>query len=298
MSNYYYGDKGQAVEDLQTALNQAGYGPMRVDGDYGPTTERLVKELQKACGLIVDGEAGPKTQAALGIDLAPNDQPNLKWTPSVRAAWERYKDLIVDECFEMDIDEPTALAIIAVESAGRGLTNSEEPMPTIRFENHLFKKYIPSELFARHFRFDPSERWKGHEYRLTDRQGWKKVHIGTQEGEYAALALAISLDTEGAYKSISMGAGQILGSWHERLGFAKPSDMFQAFKDEGEQIRSLFRFIRTGSNKHRNPDGDLWEAAKEKRWYDFARQYNGPGQPLTYKGYLKGAHDAAVAVLG
>src|SRR5690606_32726633 len=58
------GSKGQAVRDLQAALNRSG-ADLYVDGDFGPVTEAAVIEFQRRVGLVVDGIAGNKTQQAL-----------------------------------------------------------------------------------------------------------------------------------------------------------------------------------------------------------------------------------------
>jgi hypothetical protein len=55
------GSKGESVKTLQEFLK------ITVDGDFGPKTEAAVKEWQKAHGLMVDGIVGPKTWAAMGI---------------------------------------------------------------------------------------------------------------------------------------------------------------------------------------------------------------------------------------
>jgi len=49
------GAKGEGVKMMQEAL---GIG---ADGDFGPGTERALKEWQSANGLVADGIAGPKT---------------------------------------------------------------------------------------------------------------------------------------------------------------------------------------------------------------------------------------------
>lgn len=51
---------------VQTALRSYGYG-IAVDGVYGPQTTRAVRHWQRANGLLIDGIAGPITQASLGI---------------------------------------------------------------------------------------------------------------------------------------------------------------------------------------------------------------------------------------
>jgi N-acetyl-anhydromuramyl-L-alanine amidase AmpD len=58
------GDKGDAVKRLQLLLNQHG-ADLAVDGDFGPKTDAAVRAFQKANGLTVDGIVGPKTWVAL-----------------------------------------------------------------------------------------------------------------------------------------------------------------------------------------------------------------------------------------
>lgn len=60
------GSKGAAVSDLQRLLNEAEAVPhLVVDGDFGSRTEDAVRDIQRQLGLVIDGIAGPQTQAAL-----------------------------------------------------------------------------------------------------------------------------------------------------------------------------------------------------------------------------------------
>ncbi|WP_164700862.1 N-acetylmuramoyl-L-alanine amidase [Modestobacter sp. KNN46-3] len=67
------GSTGVAVRRLQAALKASfpAYrhtcGAMVVDGDFGPTTEKWVREFQRRSGLTVDGIAGPATLGRLGL---------------------------------------------------------------------------------------------------------------------------------------------------------------------------------------------------------------------------------------
>lgn len=53
-------DKGDAVEDLQNELIEAGFKVV-ADGEFGENTEEAVKAFQAREGLKVDGKVGPKT---------------------------------------------------------------------------------------------------------------------------------------------------------------------------------------------------------------------------------------------
>lgn len=59
------GSDGSAVKRLQGLLHAAGQRDSAIDGDFGPGTERAVKDFQRAKGLSVDGIVGPKTWTRL-----------------------------------------------------------------------------------------------------------------------------------------------------------------------------------------------------------------------------------------
>ncbi|QAY17445.1 lysin A [Mycobacterium phage Daishi] len=68
-----YECNGERVKALQARLNRdyPAYSRLEVDGEFGPATERVVKEFQLRSALAVDGIAGPATLAALGLDFQP-----------------------------------------------------------------------------------------------------------------------------------------------------------------------------------------------------------------------------------
>lgn len=61
------GSTGAEVKSLQKKLLQIGYylGSYGADGDYGDATVTAVRKFQKDNSLVVDGEAGPNTLAAV-----------------------------------------------------------------------------------------------------------------------------------------------------------------------------------------------------------------------------------------
>ena len=62
-----YGSTGNEVTQIQTKLKRWGYYNGAVDGIYGTKTYNAVKYFQRKNGLTVDGIAGKKTLAAMGI---------------------------------------------------------------------------------------------------------------------------------------------------------------------------------------------------------------------------------------
>lgn len=60
------GDRGQFVRDLQRQLVALHLlEPSKIDGEFGPVTEKAVMTFQRTHGLTADGKVGPGTRAAL-----------------------------------------------------------------------------------------------------------------------------------------------------------------------------------------------------------------------------------------
>ena len=97
------GSKGEAVKKLQQALVDHGYsiGASGIDGDYGPATEKAVKQFQKDWGLAEDGIAGDKTWKLLMS--APVKEQRYKVTilgldlTQARAIQNNYPGSIIEE---------------------------------------------------------------------------------------------------------------------------------------------------------------------------------------------------------
>lgn len=63
------GARGDAVRDLQRALNRLLDKNLAVDGIFGPLTQAAVEDLQERLGLTVDGVVGSETRRALNNAL-------------------------------------------------------------------------------------------------------------------------------------------------------------------------------------------------------------------------------------
>lgn len=74
MASLQLGSTGPSVTALQQQLQQRGFDPGGVDGQFGPATDAAVRAFQGNVGLAVDGQAGPNTLAALE---APNITSNV-----------------------------------------------------------------------------------------------------------------------------------------------------------------------------------------------------------------------------
>lgn len=126
------GSRGDAVRALQVALNARGFPCGPVDGIYGAGTEAAVLAYQRSAGLLADGIAGPRTQAALGLrDNAALPSVLERCTvPTVSRMFpgtstgniERYLPPVLEALRQVGlVDKPMvlmALATIRAETAG------------------------------------------------------------------------------------------------------------------------------------------------------------------------------------
>lgn len=91
------GMTGQDVANLQSQLNRFGYG-LAVDGDFGPATDRAVRDFQSRHGLTVDGQVGSATRGALAAAPSPQPAPTPPPAPPAGRAPDGnpYTPLVVD----------------------------------------------------------------------------------------------------------------------------------------------------------------------------------------------------------
>jgi uncharacterized protein (TIGR02594 family) len=75
------GDSGSYVLKMQELI------PKWLDGDFGTTTESLLKEFQRSAGLEVDGVCGERTWAALLNEKPPLPDDEKGWIHGITATW-------------------------------------------------------------------------------------------------------------------------------------------------------------------------------------------------------------------
>lgn len=61
------GNSGDDVRQLQTRLQESGFDPGGIDGDYGPKTAAAVRSFQLSKGLLLADVAGPLVQYMLRV---------------------------------------------------------------------------------------------------------------------------------------------------------------------------------------------------------------------------------------
>lgn len=250
------GDVGEHVALLQRRLARLGY-PVEETHIYDRVTENAVKALQAVAGLVVDGIAGPKTQAALsGVTPAHF----LKASDLVQAAQT------------LGVELAAVRAVNEVESRGHGML-PETGKPVILFERHVFWKQLQAHGI------DPAPA----------AAKWPSIVSETPGGyrggaaEYARLATACMIDRPAALESCSWGLFQIMGYWWKAMGYDSVEQFVECMgAGEAEQLVAFVNFLSLDEHK------GMLAALKARKWSTFARLYNG-------KNYAANLYDTKLA---
>ncbi len=193
-------------------------------------------------------KVGPPGGSTGGVDVA-----NL--SPVQAVAYKVYQKrgaYIAEQAGKLGFESAVAGGVLITESSGSGYGSSGKLK--IRFEPHIFHGYTGS---------------------------WVADSHQSQAAEYQAFEAAKAINEAAAFKSISMGAAQIMGFNAESVGYTNAAEMFDAMQvSEVAQLDGLFSFIAGRPV--------LVSAAQSKDWHTFAKYYNGPG-------YLKGGYHIKLA---
>ncbi len=190
---------------------------------------------------------------------------------------------IKDLSTQLGVNSSAIVAILMVESGGQAF--SEPSKPIIRFENHHFYDFWGKsnpKIFDKHFKFNSGGKtWTGHYFRESEQDKWVTFH-GDQNMENKVLKFAANLSEDAAYKSISIGLGQILGENFEKQGYKSPKDMYDDLSSGVRpQLDSLFTFISATKPK-------ALEALKSNDYTTFAGYYNGWNNRTEYGNLISG----------
>lgn len=236
-------------------------------------------------------------ESAVPVDvtLEPADSEKLypasgagKTEQQVAGIWNRLGGLLKPLADSLKIDPAVTVAVLAVESGGRGFGSDGRMI--IRFENHIFYQRWGKEhedVYRQHFTFSADKSWTEHQWRPSADQPWKTFH-GNQAAEWEILEFACTLDDTAAKLSISMGGPQIMGFNYASLGYGSVQQMFDAFAaSERAQVMGLFDFIQGRTTPSRRVT-----ALQALDFTEFAKLYNGPGQAETYGNLIRGCYEA------
>lgn len=251
------GDTGAEVQTLQYRLDAFNF-PVKRDGWFDTATESAVRDFQRSLGLVADGIAGPKTQAAL---LSGRVDPRLL----------RQAD-IEDAAKILDIDVAAVMAVNEVESRGHGFNG--DGTPVVLFERHVMYRRLDEAGF------DAEALARQYPSLINPKRG------GYQGGsqEWYRLTLARQVADVPAIESASWGQFQIMGYHWAALDFGSAGEFVDAMSaSETAQLAAFVRFIEL--------DPALHKALRAKKWAEFAKLYNGPAyKDNFYDAKLAAAH--------
>jgi subtilisin family serine protease len=224
---------------------------------------------------------------------------------AVAQTYNRIGGIVTALATELGIEPAAVLAVWQVESGGRAYTAGRT---VLRVENHLVYRRWGAQnrnTFDQHLQFGThpplsatdtfcgskcDQPWRCHRSRQSPTDDLTCDHT-SQQREQDVLALVTRLAGEEiALQCSSLGGPQILGSNHAQLGYASAVAMRDAFiADERWEVIGFFDFCRR--------DNRLISALHDRRWADFARIYNGPGQVQRYGQLVEDAYTHAAALL-
>jgi len=252
------------------------------EGGVGPQTGFV----EASCVEVVDPDGRGYLAARRALLEADVEAPSKERLASgggaleagLARAWNLYGGVLSAVSRELGIDPAYAVAVLCVESGGQGF--GADGRVIIRFENHIFRRYLDAARaaeFDRHFRITGDQSWLGHAFRESPSHAWTAFH-GSQPLEWAAFEVASRLDADAAARSISMGLPQVMGFNHALLGYPSPRGML-AFMgaDVRFQLLGLFDFVAGADGR-----GPALAALRRGDFDAFATLYNGPGQARYY----------------
>lgn len=207
----------------------------------------------------------------------------------VARTWNQFGGLLKTLCDERSIEVACAVAVLCVESSGKGFEQNNHNRMIIRFENHKFWKYwgkTNPKSFRQHFKYSPEKVWTQHKWRRSTDDAWQSFH-GSQRKEWQVFEFAKSLNADAAMLSISMGAPQIMGFHFERIAYESVAEMFHDFSQSaGAHVEGLFGFFSKSMIRN----------LQNRDFESFAAKYNGSGQKEKYGRWINEHYQAFQAI--
>lgn len=168
------------------------------------------------------------------------------------------------------IDLAALRAVMAVESRNSGYDAKRRPI--ILYEPHVFYRNLSGK-----------QRDQAVRVGLAYKSWGQQPYPPGSDAQYKRLAEAIKINEEAAYRSISIGMGQVLGENFKAAGCDSAREMFeQATVSETNQLKHMIGFIVAKG---------LRDDLNRQDWRGFAAGYNGRGQVDKYSKWLAREYD-------
>lgn len=224
---------------LDTLSLQCSIPGLSLDGNFGASTERAVKEFQENNNLKVDGVVGEKTWKL----LIP-ERPKIS-----DEDWERISK-------ELGVEEAILKAIYEVETSGKSYLG--EGYPALLFEAHVFYRELKAEG-------RDVESLKV-SYPNIISKSWNKSLYKGGIGEVSRINEAYLISPSSALRSASFGAFQVCGFNCGKMG---PYEFYRRiWTSETGQLEILSEFLKNSG---------IVPYMKALNFEEIARRYNGPG---------------------
>jgi len=274
-----------------------GVNILQRDGDYVEVSEVLPEGFSGPSRTWWTAESNLGSPKEFDQDLVPDrliDLTGLTGLDRTMAIIYNTKGLFIEEEAErLGIDASALAGVLKVEARGVGF--NDDGTPIIRFENHHFARYWGNDsdenrsVFDQHFQYSSNRTWEGHRFRESTSDPWMSFH-GDQHKEYQVLSFAREISDEDGLLSISMGAGQVLGSNHDMLGYDNAREMFDDLSTGIEpQLDGMVAYIENC--------GTCMTGLRADNYTTFASGYNGSGQAATYGALIEDAAESYERIL-
>ena len=193
----------------------------------------------KGANLVVDGQLGPASRAAIEKVFSNTCADGTDDTDMAKFA----------QRLGCTVKQLKAVSI--VESGGSGYDNKGRPK--ILFERHLFHRFTNGK------------------YSVTGCSN--PTGGGYKEDSWSKLDQACAFSPFKAFEAVSWGKFQVLGMWWDELGYASPIEMaYSCVASEDAHYEMLIRYIE--DNHMQDEVRALSADASTNR--AFAKGYNGP----------------------
>jgi hypothetical protein len=245
------------TECVLEVQRQAGFTGAALDGKLGSDTLTALKAQfapaapAKEVLLRMDDLELPAAEERIAPPPSVVPETGPADNQAVARLWNSYGGAILEHAQSSKVEPAVALAIFAVES--KRAYDPSTGLVIVRFEPHVF-------LRLSHGRLVTSDH-------------------GNQLAEWKALGEAYAINPQAALESASYGLPQLMGFNFGVTNHPDARSLLLAFQRSArEQVAGFFGFV--ASRK-------LVDKARERRFVEFARVYNGKGKEELYGAKMK-----------